>query len=236
MVRIDPESLAASLRRLEPSSERELTASLDGVVTACVELFAVTGSGLMVADEQNVLRYAVASDGPGHVLEKVQIRTGEGPCVDTFVHNRVIRTADMAAEDRWPQIRDEVAGHGVRAILGVPVHLGGVPVGSLDVYLDSPHEWDDSEIGALVRYADVVEATLAAALSARHAGELADQLQYALDYRVLIERAIGYLMAARRIDAVAAFNVLRRAARDQRRKIGDIAQQVLDQAPGPPGG
>ena len=35
----------------------------------------------------------------------------------------------------------------------------------------------------------------AAAVAAQNAGELAAQLQYALDYRVIIERGVGYLMA-----------------------------------------
>jgi AmiR/NasT family two-component response regulator len=112
--------------------------------------------------------------------------------------------------------------------MGVPVQLGGVTVGSLDVYLDRPHRWDDSERAALSRYSEVLETTLGAALTARHASELADQLQYALDHRVVIERAIGYLMADRRVDAVTAFDQLRRVARSGRRKVAEVAQHLLD--------
>ncbi|MGI5128815.1 GAF and ANTAR domain-containing protein [Pseudonocardia sp. CA-107938] len=227
MASIDPAGLAASLRRLEGLGEGELLKSLDLVVTACVELFQVTGSGLMIADEQNVLQYAVASDGPGHVLEEVQTETGEGPCVDTFVNDEMTTTDDIAGDERWPASRDTVASNGVRAVLGVPVRLGGVPVGSLDVYRDRPHRWDATEEAALARYATVVASTLQTALEARRAGELADQLQYALDNRVVIERAVGFLMARRDTQAVTAFNLLRSKARHDRRKIGDIARDVL---------
>jgi AmiR/NasT family two-component response regulator len=55
----------------------------------------------------------------------------------------------------------------------------------------------------------------------------AAQLQYALDYRVVIERAIGYLMATHGEDAVAAFNRLRRRARDGRRRVADLAAEIL---------
>jgi len=227
-VNVDPEKLAASLRELSHADDRDITAALDGIVAACVELFGVTGAGLMIADQQNALRYVAASDGPGRVLEEVQTRTGQGPCVDTFVNREVVTTDDLAAETRWPASRDAIAEHGVRAVLGVPVHLGGVTVGSLNVYMDRPHQWDESERAALVRYSEVLETTLGAAITARHAGELADQLQYALDYRVVIERAIGYLMAAHGADAVTAFDALRRAARNQRRKVADVARQLLD--------
>jgi AmiR/NasT family two-component response regulator len=79
----------------------------------------------------------------------------------------------------------------------------------------------------LARYRDVVESTLAAAVAAQNAGELAAQLQYALDYRVIIERGVGYLMARDQVDSMAAFNKLRRAARDTQSKIGDVAQRLI---------
>ncbi|GAA5130136.1 GAF and ANTAR domain-containing protein [Pseudonocardia adelaidensis] len=228
MVNIDPEKLAASLRRLGHADDRDISAALNEAVAACVQLFAVSGSGLMIADQQNALRYAAASDGPGRVLEDVQSRTGQGPCVDTFVNGEIVTTDDLATETRWPASRDTIIEHGVRSVLGVPVHLGAVTVGSLDVYMDRPHHWDASERAALVRYGEVLETTLNAALTARHTSELVDQLQYALDYRVVIERAVGYLMAAHRADAVTAFDLLRRAARNQRRKVAEVAQHLLD--------
>ena len=73
---------------------------------------------------------------------------------------------------------------------------------------------------------DIAQA-LAAGLKHHTAGELARQLQYALDYRVVIERAVGYLMAKEGIDPVAAFNALRTAARSRRTKIGEVAEHVL---------
>ena len=132
---------------------------------------------------------------------------------------------------------DPFLQHGVVAVLGVPVRLGGVPVGSMDTFVDRPHDWDAAEAAALERYADLVESTLAAALAAHRAGELAGQLQYALDYRIVIERAVGYLMARRGVDAEQAFNELRAAARSQRRKVADAAQYLLDTGslPEPPG-
>jgi GAF domain-containing protein len=227
---VDAAALASSLRRF--SDQRRGTGSLRDsvrtVIDACVELFDVDGSGLMLADEQSVLRYAVATDGPGRMLEDLQLETGEGPCVDTFVHDERTVVADLAADARYPHVGPGLVSAGVVAVLGVPVRLSGIPVGSLDVYRSRPHEWDDSEQAALTRYGDVLEATIAAALAADQAGELAEQLNYALDYRVPIERGVGYLMARDGVDHAAAFNRLRNAARSTRRRIGDIAAELLD--------
>ena len=225
---IDTKALDASLRRLAgQGAVRDVVPALEDIAHACVELFDISGSGIMVADEQNVTRYVAASDGPGQRLELTESETGEGPCTTAFVDNEIVSSRDITADERWPLLADAMAGHDVCAVLGIPVRLGGVPVGTLDVYRDRAHEWSSKEQNALSRYAEVVEATLAASLKAHRAGELADQLQYALDYRVVIERGVGYLMARDRVDAVAAFNTLRNAARSSRQKIGGVAEQLL---------
>lgn len=227
MTHIDPESLASSLRRLRSSGRQDLGTAVDEAVLACAAIFHVTGAGLMIADETNILRYVAASDGPGRILEKAQSETGTGPCVEAFVANRVVASSDMRTEPRWPAVTPILTRHRVLAVLGCPLRLGGVPVGTLDVYCDEPHEWDEAEHAALSRYGDVIESTLSTAMAAHRAGELAGQLQYALDYRVVIERAVGFLMARHGMDAVSAFDLLRRAARDQRRKVADVAEELL---------
>ena len=115
----------------------------------------------------------------------------------------------------------------MRAVIGVPIRLSGVTVGSLDVFHDRQHRWDESERHALTRYADVGGAMLAAAISAEQSGELAAQLTYALEHRAPIERGVGYLMARDGIDQVDAFDRLRTAARSNRRKIGEVAEDLL---------
>lgn len=228
---IDDAALAESIHRLTRSSvdDGSVMTALEQVVAACVDLFAVGGAGLLIADEQDVLAYAAASDGPGRILETTEAQAGEGPCTEAFVKDRVVTTRDITAEaDRWPVLAAQLADQPVRAVLGVPVRMGGVPVGTLDVYREHPHDWDDSEVAALGRYAEVIATTLAASLQAHTAGQLARQLQYALDYRVVIERGVGYLMAKKDVDAVLAFNMLRGAARHRRIKVGRVAEHVLE--------
>ena len=227
--RIDSATLNASLRRLsEQRDDSDLFASLQGVVEASSQLFAVSGGGMMLADEQGELHYIVASDGPSHVLEEAQISTGEGPCVDTYVRNEITVTEDLAADERYQTVAPLVVPHGIGAVMGVPIHLSDVPIGSLNLYMDVPYEFDKSEIEALSRYGEVVEAMIHAAVTASHAGHLAAQLTYALEYRAPIERAIGYLMARDGLDHASAFQKLRKAARSTRRRVGDVANELLD--------
>src|SRR5256885_7229006 len=138
----------------------------------------------------------------------------------------------MHADSRWPELHPRLSAR-VRAVAGTPVLLGGSPVGTLKVYRGEPAEWDQSDINALAAYSGLVAEVLATALAAQQHSIVAGQLQYALDYRVVIERAVGYLMGTQRLDAVTAFDVLRRRARDSRRPVADVASDLLGGATGP---
>ena len=96
--------------------------------------------------------------------------------------------------------------------LAVPVHVGGGPVGTLDVYVTAPRRWDDSEVAALHAYAGLVASLLVAAVTARVTGRLADQLRAALEHRLLIEQAVEILVDREGLDAQGALAWLGAAA------------------------
>ena len=226
---MDAAELAVGLRRF---AAQDLTAdgihaALQASADACVAIFQVTGSGVMIADEQNTIRYVAASNADSKVLETAENATGQGPSTEAFITLRPVASNDVTQDQRWPKLAEAVAGHDVHAVLGAPMRLGGVAVGTVDVYRDRPGDWSDAELAGLQQYSDIVSRTLSAVLAARRAEELADQLQYALDHRAVIERAVGFVMASRGLDAVAAFNTLRTAARSDRRKIGEVAEELL---------
>lgn len=228
-IEIDQAALSASLRRLRnPQEPALLEQSLHELVNACVQLFGVGGSGVMLADEHGELRYAVATDPTSQELEDAQLSTGQGPCVDTYVRDELVTSADIYTDERWPLFTERLTQRRIRSVLGVPVRLSGVTVGSLDVFHDGSHVWGEAERHALARYAEIGGALLAAAVTAERSGELADQLAYAVRHRAPIERGVGYLMARDGLGQADAFNRLRGAARSSRRKIGDVARELLE--------
>lgn len=230
---IDPAALTASIDRLQRARDHgeyerlDPTEVVDLVVRSADALFSLSGVGLMFVDEDDALRYVAASDDAIRALESAQEELGEGPCLDSLVLDAVVRTRDLTDDERYRTVGALVGPLGVRAVLGVPVRVAGAPVATLNVYRDRAHDWPDDEVEALTAYAGLLGTMLTAMVSARRSDSLVTQLQYALDHRVVIERAIGYLMAARTVDAVAAFDVLRRTARSGRRKVGEVAAAVL---------
>jgi putative methionine-R-sulfoxide reductase with GAF domain len=233
MTHIEPDALVASLRRLQTdSSTTTIVAQLEKTVDVVDALFGYAGAGLMFADQNRTLRYLVATDEAGRSLELGQARIGAGPCVLAFQKDVEVTVEDVRVDPRWPTLA-ELLHTKVRAVAGVPVRLGDEPVGTLNVYQSMPYQWDDSDVQALRAYADVIEQLLSASIEAREQSVLAGQLQYALDYRVVIERAIGYLMGKHDLTASQAFAGLRKRARDRGQRVADLAAEVLgERAPG----
>lgn len=226
---IDADGVRRSLDALVAADlgRGELRASLEAVADATCELFGADGAGIMLLDEQQALHYVGATSGKAAALEAAQEQTGEGPCIDSLIHDRVVWTADLGSDPRWPKLTCDIEGLGVAAVLGVPVHLGGTAVGSLNTYRIDRYEWTDRDIAAIAAHSKVVEQLIGTAVLAGQRNTIVDQLTHALENRVTIERAVGVLMATERLDPVRAFDRLRRTARSGRRKVSEIAAEVL---------
>jgi GAF domain-containing protein len=233
---IDPADLAKSIGTLtDLHPQRDLTKTLQDAVVAAKQLFDTDAAGVMLADADGQLRWASASDQLAQAIEDNQEIFGQGPCMDAYANARPAAMGDSRREPHWGEITLVLADLQVRAGLSVPVELGGGPIGTLDIYATTPRAWDETEVSALQAYAGVVASLLAAAARAELKGALADQLQVALDSRVLIERAKGALMERERLDDQEAFTHLRRAARSSGRKLNDVAREVAAGQPLPRG-
>jgi GAF domain-containing protein len=233
---IDPAMLAKSigtLADLDPS--RDLAANLHEAVEAAKQLFDADAAGIMLADLDGTLRWATASDQRAQTLEDNQEVFAAGPCMEAFTGGRPAAMHDATLERRWGEITLVFVEVQIRSALSVPVELGGGPIGTLDVYAAEPRGWDDSEVTALQTYAGVVASLLGAAAKAQVKGTLADQLQVALESRVVIEQGKGALMERERLDEQEAFTHLRRAARSSGRKLTEVAREVAAGLPLPRG-
>jgi GAF domain-containing protein len=227
-MKMQDSSVSSALEGLPRSAPLDgLAAALARVTSTTRHLFAADGAGIMLVDDDDALTYVQSDDEDARRLESAQRETGQGPCVDCLVLDHIVETTDVQDDSRWPTLGPLLQGSGVRAVLGVPIRIGGGAVGSLNVYRSAVGPWDDSEVVAIRSFAGVVEDLVGSALLARSQEALAEQLQHALDHRKIIERAIGFVMARDSLDAVAAFDRLRRVARDERRKVVDVAAELL---------
>jgi GAF domain-containing protein len=233
-VPIDPTDLAKSigaLGSLDP--ERGLAPTLHQIADAAKQLFTADAAGLMLVDAEGQLRWASASDQTAQTIEDGQERLAQGPCAVAFSQRLPAAIGDVRTEPGWAEFAQVLLAEGICAALSVPVELDGGVLGTLDVYARSPREWDPSEVAALQAYAGLVASLLAAAVTAQVKGRLAEQLQAALEHRWLIEQAKGVVMGREQLDAQAAFERLRGAARSSTRRLADVAREVTAGQPLP---
>ena len=161
--------------------------------------------------------------------DELQYAEDSGPCMDAGRGGVVLRIDDMRSETRWPRYVARVRQEGVGSSLSVPLPYQGNYIGALNMYSSQPEAFTSQE--SLDAGRDVAEAIAVAVVNAdahHRLGEQARNLQLAMETRAVIEQAKGVLMAQRRVDADAAFEILRDASQRYNRKLRDIAAGIVE--------
>jgi GAF domain-containing protein len=225
---MSPKEVRQALRELEELryAAGDLDEALRRIVDATHQLFAVDGAGLMLVDPDQLLRSVAVSDRRVHDLEELQIQHGEGPCVEAFEDKTLVDTEDLAAEARWPKFSPAAVERSLRAVLASPIPYNQHAIGVV-VFSVKAQPWSPEGELALVAFTDLAALTIANTLQSEEQGELATQLQRALDARVVIEQAKGALVAREGLSDREAFERLRRQARSQRRRVVEVAAEVM---------
>jgi GAF domain-containing protein len=82
-------------------------------------------------------------------------------------------------------------GLGVAGVAGIPMRHAHEVIGALNIYSSEPREWSDEDIAVAVVLADVATSYVLNASKLHDAEQLSEQLQGALESRVVIEQAKG---------------------------------------------
>jgi hypothetical protein len=127
---------------------------------------------------------------------------------------------------RWPTFATRALDAGIESMLAFRLFAAEETLGALDLYGTSRRAFDEAARALGTVFA--AHAALALAGAQVHERDLAvvDGLQEALTTRDVIGQAKGILMATRRIDADAAFDVLRVTSQTLNVKLRTVADQV----------
>jgi GAF domain-containing protein len=189
---------------------------------------AVAGAGIMVEDDESNLRFISTSDDRLRTLERLQIELGEGPCLMAYQKAEQVIAADLTDDPRFPRFGILAVAAGLRAVYSFPMIQGDQPIGAMNLYRSSPGPLNAEQITIGQMFADVAAAFIVHAREDDHRALLNRQLQIALDSRIVIEQAKGFVRARRDVDAKGAFEALRRYARNHSTRLLDVAAQVLE--------
>lgn len=177
---------------------------------------------------EGLLRHIVSLDEAAGSIEVVQEATQRGPCVDAVRGNAPVASADLHAEpERWPEVGEIALALGVVAVAGIPLNAGGEAIGSLDLFHTEPRHWSEVDLARAQVFADMATGYIIHASQLRHERRTNEQLQRALDNRVVIEQAKGILSARHGISVEQAWVLLRDHARRRNATSRSVAEAVV---------
>lgn len=201
---------------------------LDRLAAACVSLLGVTAAGLLLDDQKGNLAVVASSSEETRLLEVYQLQSNEGPCLDCVRTGRAVTSADLAADAaRWPLFVPAALAAGFRSVIALPLRLRESRIGGLHLFSRDPGMLSEDDQRLAQALADVATIGILQQRSAHRSSVVAEQLQHALNSRVVIEQAKGVLAERHGLGMDGAFDSLRRHARNNNQKLTRTALAVV---------
>jgi GAF domain-containing protein len=201
----------------EPTTERTIERIAEFAMTAT----SCDDAGIMLVIGRNQIETAAATSSRVGESHNLQIIFDEGPCLDAIEGGPLYLANDVANDLRWPAWGPAVAELGMRSVLSIRLETRTRRYGSLNLYADRVDAFDDDDVAV----ASIFVTHASVALAAAHNEE---GLQIAIDARKLIGQAQGILMERYDLDAIRAFEFLRRLSQHHNIKLRDVAAWVVE--------
>jgi hypothetical protein len=197
-----------------------------------VELLGASAAGVMLADPHGQLRVVAASTEAVRLLEIFQLEGEEGPCLESIRSGQPVSEPDLSgAQQRWPRFTPAALRAGFAAVHALPMRLREQILGGLNLFRDQPGPFDPADLRIGQALADTATIGLLHERNLRRAEVVGEQLQSALNSRIVIEQAKGKLAERLSLDMDTAFIILRHYARDHNLRLSELAQTVVDGDP-----
>jgi transcriptional regulator with GAF, ATPase, and Fis domain len=195
----------------------------------CVRLLDVDAAGIMLIDQRGHLHAAAASTESARLVELFELQSDAGPCVDCCRTGIPVVNADLEANaERWPRFAEAARESGFVAVHALPLRLRHTVIGALNLFSAGSRELTEDDVRVGQGLADVATIGILAQRSLHQAELLAEQLQSALNSRIVIEQAKGVLAERRQISVDEAFTLLREHARRHNLRLSDVAREVAE--------
>jgi hypothetical protein len=175
-------------------------------------------------------RKVTATDEVSDRIEDLQVLLGQGPCVDAVRSGGPVLVADIArpdVSDRWPMFTPAAAALGVRASFALPLLVGELRLGALDLYRKSAGGLVDEQVEQAQDYASAAVNVLLEMQAASPAVDYED-VTLGRSGSSVVYQATGMVMVQLDTGAEAAFAALRARAYRDGRPLQEVARDVLD--------
>jgi transcriptional regulator with GAF, ATPase, and Fis domain len=199
---------------------------LEDLAEGTVDLLGVSSAGIMLSDQRRTLRAMASSSETARALELLELQNAEGPCLDSFTNREMIEAPDLSKElERWPRFAAAASKAGVVGAYAVPLRLRTDTLGALNLFTASATPLSRRDLQVAQALADAATIAVLNHRATIQQVRLTEQLQTALNSRVVIEQAKGVISSRTGGDMGLAFHLLRRYARGQQMNLTVAAEK-----------
>jgi len=202
---------------------------LHTLASRSVELLDASAAGIMLADQRGGLQVMASSTEEARLLELYELQNDEGPCLDCFRSGRPVAQDGLPAmRSSWPAFTERLQELGFNSAQALPLRLRSNTIGALNIFRTSPGPLTEADLRLGQAMADVATIGLMQerAITAREL--LAEQLQTALNSRIVLEQAKGVLAERTGLPVDQVFQMMRAYARNGGLRLSEVAAQVTD--------
>jgi GAF domain-containing protein len=198
------------------------------LVDRCVEVLDVTAAGLMLVAPAGDLRLMASSSEAMRLVELFELQAQQGPCLDCYRTGQPVMQVDLAASDRrWPQFSAHALEAGFHSVHALPMRLRGTVIGALNLFDFESGRMREVDVQAAQSLADVGTIGILTHRAVLEARVVNDQLNQALNSRIVIEQAKGMVAERMKLDMQVSFVTLRDYARNHNLRLGDVADDII---------
>jgi GAF domain-containing protein len=213
------------------TTEYDVVDLLDLLVRECTEILDVEAGGLMLADSEGNLQLVASTSEQVELVEIMQLNAGLGPCLDCYATGEPVSVDDIErGSDRWPDFRAAALEQGFHAVYAAPMKLRGNVIGTMNLLSASTGVLNDRDVAVAQALTDVATIGILQERMIRESGLISEQLQRALDSRILIEQAKGVLSQTGQMSMDEAFKAIRGYARRHQLTLHTVAEGVTDRS------
>ena len=227
---LDQSSLLTTLSRFAQAINLayDVEGMLSDLAGSVTDVLGLAGSGVTIAQDGDLVFITAA--GPRlEELERSQMQHHAGPCQDAFHTGDTVAVVDLDPyAHRWPEYVKTARRLGIASVAGIPMKLADRCFGALNLYSSERRVWQEDELQAALVLADVATSYLVNGSKVRQLEQFNEQLQHALDARVVIEQAKGIVANRAGIDLEEAFDRIRRHARSHNATVRAVAESVVN--------
>jgi hypothetical protein len=161
-------------------------------------------------------------------MEELTMTLGEGPGVDALAGG-IALAGDLSeawCRDRWPVFAAAAVDGGVRAAFALPLRVGGIRLGVMDLYRALPGDLDQMQLADALLLADTACALLLDSTQHRASPDGTGPEEASLQHPE-VHQATGMIIAQLEVSSAVALIWLRAYAYAHSRRLRDVAADIV---------